>query len=337
MKAVPDFRAPDRTWIIAEIGVNHEGDERVAADLIDRAAECGVDAVKFQTFTLGHYISTVQPERRQRTGRFELSRAQFARLAERARDRGLVFFSTPFHMADADFLDGIAPVFKVSSGDLTYLDLIKHIAGKGKPTIISTGLGTQDEVARAVEAFLSVRPKARGDGSLLLMHCVAAYPTPAEEANLRNIGWLKREFGLPVGWSDHTLDIKACELAVAAGAVALEKHFTYRKENQAFHDHALSADPADMAALVKAVRAAETYLGRDRRERAPSEEKLLAHMRRSIGAAADIPAGTPVKREWLTWLRPAWGLQADEMPKVVGRKLKRAVAAGDLIKAEDLA
>jgi N,N'-diacetyllegionaminate synthase len=331
-----DFSKLKRTWIIAEIGVNHEGDVNVAADLIRKAADCGVDAVKFQTFRAEHYVSSVQPERLQRVRRFQLSYNDFRHLARLARECGLVFFSTPLHAVDADFLDEIAPLFKVSSGDLTHLSLIRHIAAKGKPMIISTGLGTRKEIQAAVDAVLEVRPGAREKGELALLHCVAAYPTPAKDADLANINWLRETFNLPVGYSDHTLGIEACELAVAMGAVILEKHFTYRKENQAFHDHAISADPEDMRQLVAAVRRAEVYLGRKERRRRPADSEMLRHMRRSVGAAVDIPAGVPVRREWLTFLRPAWGLPPEKFEAVIGQRLRRAVPAGDLIKAEDL-
>ncbi len=325
-----------KTWIVAEIGVNHEGDPNVAADLIRLAAGCGVDAVKFQTFKAEHYVSAVQPERLARVRKFQLPYNTFRELADVARTCGVTFFSTPLHADDVDFLDEIAPIFKVSSGDLTYLSLIRHLAAKGKPMIISTGLGTREEIQAAVDAVLDVRPDAGEKGELALMHCVAAYPAPPEEANLANIGWLKETFGLPVGYSDHTLGVKACELAVAAGAIIVEKHFTYRKEDQAFHDHLLSADPEDMRQLVAAVRQAEVYRGRYERARTPSEEKMLLHLRRSIGAAVDIPAGEPVQRDWLTYLRPAWGLPPDQVEAVIGKRLKRAVPAGDLIRAEDV-
>lgn len=326
----------DKTWIVAEIGVNHEGDSKMAAKLVRLAAEAGVDATKFQTFRAEHYVSSVQPERLRRVRKFQLSSEAFRQLAQIAKEQGVTFFSTPLHMNDVDFLDEIAPLFKISSGDLTHLALIAHTASKGKPMIISTGLGTREEIQTAVDTVLEVRPDAGSKGELMLLHCVAAYPTPAEEANLGNIRWLRDTFGLPVGYSDHTLGTKACELAVAAGAVLVEKHFTYRKENQEFHDHAISADPSDMRQLVLAVREAGTYQGAKERVRMPSEEKMLLTMRRSIGAARDIPCGQPVRREWLTYLRPAWGIPIGQVDTVVGRRLQRAVPAGDLIREEDL-
>jgi N,N'-diacetyllegionaminate synthase len=331
-----DFRNLDRTWIVAEIGVNHEGSVSVAENLIERAAESGADAVKFQTFKVEHYVSSVQPERFERARKFQLPYEAFAHLAGVAQRLGLTFFSTPLHYDDVDFLDGIAPIFKVSSGDLTHLNLIRRIASKGKPIIVSTGLGTLEEIRAAIDAIVQVRPDIAEKGELALLHCVAAYPTPLEEAGLGNIGLLRDSFGLPVGYSDHSLGIKACELAVAAGAVVIEKHFTYRKENQAFHDHALSADPSEMRDLVETIRQVESIFGRRERRRTPSEEKMVLHLRRSVGAARDIPEGVPVRVDDLTLLRPAWGLQVDELEDLIGKRLNRTVSAGQLIMPEDV-
>lgn len=330
------FNALDNTFIVAEIGVNHEGDEAVAADLIRKAAAAGADAVKFQTYSAEHYVSTEQPDRLARVRRFELSRDAFRRLAGVARESGILFFSTPLGLHDVDFLDEIAPIFKVSSGDLTFLALIRKIASKGKPTIISTGLGLESEIEAAVNAFVDEQPDAKEKGNLLLMHCVAAYPTPPAEANLRNICWLQERFGVPVGYSDHTIGSKTCELAVCVGAVAVEKHFTWRKTDQAFHDHALSADPSDLKEMVEAIRLAEVYLGSPRRQRTDSEIKGLAHMRRSIGTTIDVDAGVPIQREWLTWLRPAWGLGPESFDQIIGKRLRHPIAKGHLIRAEDL-
>ena len=237
---------------------------------------------------------------------------------------------------DADLVADFTPIFKVASGEITWTGLIRHLAASGKPVIISTGNASLDEIRTAVDAFLTVRPDAAGDGSLMLMHCVAAYPVPPDQANLRNIGTLQREFGLAVGYSDHTLGIKACELAVAAGAVALEKHFTYRKEDQPFRDHQLSADPEDLKNLVGAVRQAETYLGGTERVRQACETEILDGMRRSVAAAADIPEGAQLTSSMLTGLRPLWGIPVEQTDDVIGKTTKRAIAQGDLIAPEDL-
>ena len=338
MKDFTSFQQLKRVWITAEVGVNHEGHMDRAEKMIRLAAEAGVDGVKFATFRIEHYISTIQPERRARIAAFELVRGDFRRLAALAADCGVTFFSTPLHPDDVDFLDEIAPLYKIASGDLDNTDFIRYVVSKGKPTIISTGYGGEDDVRRAVDAVLEVRPGAREEGSVMFMHCVGAYPTEPWDLNLRNMLWLKETFGFPVGFSDHTLGIKACELAVAMGAMAVEKHFTYRKEDQAWHDHAVSADPDDMKALVARIREAEVYLGARERglDHNPAETRIT-DMRRSPGAAKDIPAGVPIREEWLTWLRPAWGLPATALKSLVGKRLKRDLFAGDLIKEEDLA
>ena len=331
-----NFNTLERTWVIAEIGVNHEGDEQVAHDLVVKAAEAGADAVKFQTFEIEHYISTEQPERFERTKGFQLSREAFVRLSETAKQNGVVFFSTPFGLADVAFLDSICPVIKISSGDLTFLSLIQRAAETGKPLIISTGLGTEDEIQDAVDTVTAVRPDALHDGSLALMHCVATYPTAAEDANLRNISWLQDRFGLPVGYSDHTLGIKACELAIAAGAQLIEKHFTYRKEDQTFHDHHISADPDDLAGLVGAIRTAETYLGRHERKRTDAEELNADNMRRAVGLMRDMSNGDVIEPADVTWLRPAWGLPPQSMDDIIGKTLNKDLVAGSLLRKEDI-
>jgi N,N'-diacetyllegionaminate synthase len=331
-----NWRELESTFIVAELGVNHEGDLDTARDLVRKASQAGADAVKLQTYTPECYIAADQPERLARARRFDLGREGFRELAYLAAGLGLLFFSTPLHPKDADFLNEIQPIFKISSGDLTYHELLAHVAAKGKPMILSTGLASEAEIRAAVEVLYAIRPEFAHNGQLMLMHCVAAYPTPEKDANLRNIVWLEKTFGLPVGYSDHTLDIKACELAVAVGAVAIEKHFTYRKEAQAFHDHAISADPDDLTRLVAAVRRAEILLGSPVRGRVPAEEAFRENLRRSLAAAVNIPAGVPVERNWLTFLRPAWGLPPERADEIAGRSLKRSIPAGTLIREEDL-
>jgi sialic acid synthase SpsE len=331
-----NFNNLKRTFVVAEIGINHEGDEVAAEDMIRKAADAGADAVKFQTYESESYISLEQPERLARVKRFELSRTAFERLAKVAKDCGVIFFSTPLSIGDVGFVSGISSLIKVASGEITWLDLVRKIAKTDKPMIISTGIATEQEIEFAIEAVVSERPSALNDGSLMLMHCVSSYPTPPEDANILNVGWLRQRFGLPVGYSDHTLGIKACELAIAAGAVAIEKHFTYRKEDQNFHDHALSANPSDMKALVEKIRVAEIYLGKAQRTRSDAEAKGEANMRRSLAAAVDIPKFTNVTEHYLTALRPAWGLGPNDADKVLGKRLNRDVRAGEIIRAEDI-
>jgi len=292
--------------------------------------------VKFQTYQTEQYVSTVQSERRERVKKFQLDYTVFEELARVANENNVTFFSTPLDQDSVDFLNKIVPLFKISSGDLTDIPLIRHIAQRNKPIIMSTGLGMYEEIRCAVDVIVEIRPDIIEKGELLLMHCVAAYPVPEDEVNLRTITWLRETFHCPVGHSDHSLGIKDCELAVAQGARVIEKHFTYRKENQTFHDHAVSADPNDMKELVQIIRATELMLGETVKMRSRSEDKNLLHMRRSVGAAVDIAAHTPIKEEWMTYLRPAWGLAPDQSASLIGKSLKRDIPAGDLIREDDI-
>ncbi len=330
------FSKLKKTFIVAEIGVNHEGDFNKALDLIKKADEAGVDAVKFQTYKAEHYISSTQPERRNRAKRFQLSKEQFVMLSKEAKKRQLKFFSTPLHMDDIDFLKKISDIIKISSGDLTNLELIKYAARKYQNIIISTGLGTEKEIREAVNTVFKEKAIIRKNQGLVLMHCVSAYPTPEKELNLANIKWLQDNFNLLTGYSDHSLGTKACELSIMFGVKVIEKHFTYRKENQIFHDHAISADPQDMKELVLKVRKAELILGKYKRRRGISEKRNLKNMRRSYCAIGDLEKGHKIKKKDLILLRPALGFEPNELKKIVGKSLKRKIKSGSVIKRTDV-
>ena len=326
-----NFKKFARTWVVAEIGVNHEGDMDKALEMIRLAAEVGADAVKFQTYKAEKYVSSVQPERLERVKRFELSYDDFRKLAHFAESSGVVFFSTPLHPDDCIFLDKIAPVIKISSGDLTYRKILETAGRTGKPVILSTGMGSEAEIDEAVSVLESVHKDIRSSGKLLLMHCVASYPTSEPEVNLRNMEWLRERYHVPVGFSDHTTGSKVCELAVAAGAVAIEKHFTYRRENQEFHDHHISADPTLMGEIIRSVRTVEKVLGTRERSLQPGEVAGLKHLRRSIAVTKGLPKGSKLRDADLTYLRPAWGFLPGEEVKVVGKILTRDLAEGEIV------
>ncbi len=328
-----NFSKLEKVFIVAEIGVNHEGDFATAEDLIIKAKKSGVDAVKFQTYNFKKYVSTIQLERQDRVKKFQLTKNQFLRLSKKAKELGLIFFSTPLHFDDVDFLTKFCPIIKISSGDLTHLDLLKYVAKKKKPIILSTGLGTKDEIKKAINV---IEKNKRQKDELLIMHCVSAYPTPPEEVNLQNINWLKDTFDYPVGYSDHTIGPKACELSVMLGVKVIEKHFTYRKENQSFHDHHISADPSDMKKIVKKIRFAELMYGNYARSRGESEKKNLQHMRRSFALTRNLKKGEKIKADDLLLLRPAWGFLPDEKEKLLGSKLNKNLSAGMLIGKDDI-
>lgn len=331
-----DFRALGRTLVVAEIGVNHEGSYDLAAEMVRLAARAGVDAVKFQTYDPSGYVSTEQAERFARVTRFQLTHDHFRGLAAEAKRAGVVFFSTPLAAKDALFLAEIAPLIKISSGDITYLELIEEVARLDKPMIVSTGAATLEEIDAALATIDRVNPRLRETGRLMLMHCVAAYPPSLGELNIANVRTLATRTGLPIGYSDHSIGTKACELAVAAGAVAIEKHFTYRKEGQTFHDHAVSSDPVEMTELISTIRKAEFLLGTPERRRQASEEKLLPYLRRSLSAATELPAGAVLSADSMVAVRPLGGLDVSRKKDLVGRRLARPVAKGALLRPEDL-
>ena len=320
--------------IVAEIGNNHEGSVDVARKLVEAAAVAGVHAVKFQTFDTDHYVSREDEARHKRLKSFELSIEQFAELAKLAHQRGLLFLSTPFDLGSAAGLSRFVDAFKIASGDVDFFPLIERVTSYGKPLIVSTGASDLDKVAETVR-FVKERLGARIADDFALLHCVASYPAPAAEVNLRAISLLKERFGVTVGFSDHTAGIDAAILAVAAGAEVIEKHFTLDKNYSEFRDHQLSADPREMALLVEKIAAAQTLLGTATKVVQPSEQASVGLIRRSIVAARALPAGATIRMEDLTWIRPRAGLVPGAEPQLVDRRLRRAKAFGEPITGED--
>lgn len=327
----------ERVFVVAEIGNNHEGDFAVAEDLVAQAAEAGVDAVKFQTFIPEHYVCRADHARLERLRRFQLTQDQFARLAENASKRGLIFFSTPFDVASARFLDSLQPVFKVASGDNTFFPLIEAIAALAKPIIISTGLADVGLLDKIRSDVYRVWARANVFPGLAFLHCVASYPVPIEQANLAAITTLRERFrDCTIGYSDHTLGIDAAAFAVAAGARIIEKHFTLDKAYSDFRDHQLSADPAEMRRLVARVREVTQAMGSGRKAPQPCERDMLPAVRRSIAAARDLEAGAVLTVADLTWVRPGTGLPPGEEQRLLGRRTRRALQQGDLIQDADV-
>ncbi len=322
----------DHVLIIAEIGNNHEGNADRARELVDRAAEAGADAIKLQVIRAEKLVSARETRRLAQLKSFELPLDVHAELCARARRHGMLAIATPF---DAEALDELADeldAIKIASGDVTHVPLIEFAAAHPHPLIVSTGAATLGEIERAVEAIRQVRcdwPQAMD--SLALLHCVSAYPAPAEELNLRAIGTLRTHFGCTVGFSDHTLGIDAGALAVACGARIIEKHFTLDKQQSSFRDHQLSADPDEMRALVTRVRHVEAMLGDGVKEPMPSEEPGRAAMRRGAVAAAMIEIGAVVRERDVAWLRPAVGVSPADAGRVIGGTAAAAINAGDAI------
>lgn len=317
--------------VIAEIGNNHEGDFARAEEMIRRAAEAGAQAVKFQTIVPERLVSPSQAARIQQLRKFCFSYDQFARLAGTARQAGVMFLSTPFDVESVRHLDPLVPAFKIASSDNNFVHLLRAVAATGKPVVLSTGMATMAQVKRAC-AVLEAGWRARGAApGMVILQCVSAYPTPIESANLLALRSIERETGYPAGYSDHTLGIEAAVLSVALGARVIEKHFTLSKTQSEFRDHQLSAEPHELAELVRRVRQARAALGDGEKRVLPAEEAVLAAARRSAVASRALPAGHALAAEDLAWLRPGGGVAPDAEATLVGRTLARAVEAGEMI------
>ena len=322
-----------QVFIVAEIGNNHEGDFDVAQELIRNAAKAGADAVKFQTFLPELYVSSEDQERLERLRKFQFKFEQFQSLEEFSREQDIIFFSTPFDLVSAEELNKFQSLFKVSSGDNTYIKLLEKVASFKKPTIVSSGLAS----IKDLELVYKIWSKMNAIKKLAILHCVSSYPVPIEEANLLAISELKKVFpDVVIGYSDHTLGIQACCSAVAMGARIIEKHFTLDKNYSDFRDHQLSADPNELKDLVEQIRIIEKSLGRGHKTSQPSELSNLTAVRRSAAVAKDMKSGELLTLEDIVWLRPGTGFSPNEENQVVGKVLKKSLRKGLIISKEDV-
>lgn len=322
--------------VVAEIGNNHEGNFKLAGEMVRQAARCGVQAVKFQTVQASQLVRKAETARFERLRQCELSEPQFAELSELAHELGLLFLSTPLSLETAAFLEPIVDAYKIASGDNDFFPLLEQVARTGKPVIVSTGVSDVSQVDAAVRFLRGEWASHALSGALALLHCVSSYPTPLEQANLRSIPFLAGRFGCTVGFSDHTLGTETAALAVAAGARIVEKHFTLDKNQSDFRDHQLSADPAEMAELVKHVRQAEALLGTWGKSVQPCEAAAQSAIRRSIVAARDLKSGTPLGMADLKWIRPGDGLRPGQETNLMGRRLKGDLREDDPISLSDV-
>jgi N,N'-diacetyllegionaminate synthase len=326
----------DRVIIVAEIGNNHEGSVETAERLIQEAAACGADAVKFQIFRTEHLVGRANRARFDQLKSFELSLEQFGHLADLAHTLNLAVIVTAFDPETARRTEGFADGYKIASGDNAFFPLLDAVAQSGKPVIISTGSSDFSRISRAI-TFMEKSWKERNvRGELALLHCVSCYPVPDEQANLFAIPSLAERFGYPVGYSDHTLGTQASVMAVALGSRILERHFTLSKSYSAFRDHQLSSDPPELRELARQVRQATLMLGDGRKTLRPCEEEGAEAIRRSIVAGLDLPEGHSLLLSDLTWTRPAGGLEPGEEGQLVGRKLRHPVRSGDRLTMDDV-
>jgi N,N'-diacetyllegionaminate synthase len=331
-------------FIIAEAGVNHNGSLERALALVDAAAAAGTDAVKFQTFRAEEIASAAAPKaayQKQTTGpkqsqldmlkALELKPEHHQALNQRCREKGILFLSTPFDSTSLDFLVGMGmAALKVPSGEITNLPFLNQVGKIKLPVILSTGMSTIAEVALAVDTL-----QQAGCASLALLHCVSNYPADPADANLKAMVTMTQRFGLPVGYSDHTMGPEVALAAVALGAYIIEKHFTLDLSLPG-PDHMASAEPEELSALVAGIRKVESALGHGRKEPAPSEADTKAAARRSLVAARDILAGEVLSIDAVSFKRPGTGLGPERWQEVLGRKAKRQISAGTLISLEML-
>lgn len=329
-------------FVIAEAGVNHNGDLKMARAMIDVAVEAGADAVKFQTFQADHLATPGAPKAEYQlrtTGdeesqlemlrRLELSEDAHRELQSYCRERGIIFLSTPFDEGAVDLLDRLGvPAFKISSGDLTNSPLLEYVASKGRPVILSTGMSELSEVIEAVSALNNA-----GCENPVLLHCVTSYPADPADSNLRAMLTMRSAFDLPVGFSDHTEGIDVALAAVALGACVIEKHFTLDRSLPG-PDHRASLEPAELRELVRSIRRVESALGSGRKVPTASEIEIAKVARRSLVAARDIPAGATLRRDMVVLQRPATGLSPAMLNALLGLRAVREIAAGTLLETE---
>lgn len=319
-------------FVIAEAGVNHDGSVELALQLVEAGADAGADAIKFQTFSAEAVVLDHAPQAAYQLARspagsqlemlrgLELPASAWPALMARAKELGIVFLSTPFDLASVALLADLGvPAFKVGSGDLPNLVLLRAVAAHGKPVLLSTGMAELPEVEAAVDDL-----RRHGDPPLVLLQCTSAYPAPAEDANLRAMATLRDRFGVPVGYSDHTQGIATATAAAALGAVMIEKHLTVDRSRPG-PDHAVSLEPAGFRELVGAVHDAWVALGDGTKTPRPQELDVSRAARRSLVTRRAVAAGTVLRAEDIGAMRPAGGISPLRLDEVIGRR-----AAGDL-------
>ena len=336
---IGDERVGESVFIIAEAGVNHNGSLKRALKMVDEAARTGANAIKFQAFVTESLVSDRAPKadyqkkrgqgktQRDMLKRLELSPRDFAAIAERARRRGIVMLSSAFDEASADLLEDLGvPAYKMGSGELTNIPLLEHVAKKGKPVLISTGMSTLEEIQEAVSAI-----RAQANNQIIILHCVSSYPSRARDSNLMAMGLLRERFGVPVGFSDHTVGVEVPLAAAALGAVVIEKHFTLSRK-LAGPDQEASLEPSEFRGMVEGIRVVEEALGRPVKEPTADELKMRLVARRSLVASVNIPKGQVISRQMLAIKRPGTGILPKEIGNMIGKRATRNIRRDQVLR-----
>ena len=333
-------------YVVAEIGANHNGDMALCRRTIDAAKQAGADAAKFQSWSRKSLVGRAEYERNTRWAKkdpsaltleqavekYQLTPEQHREVAAYCRKDDITFLSSCFSQEEVDLLESLeVPAYKIASMDVNHWPLLEYVVGTGKPVILSTGMATLGEI----EAALGVLSR-RSSGPVVLLHCVSIYPCPPAEVNLRNIPTLQAAFGLPVGLSDHSLGNAIAFAATALGACLIEKHFTADKNLEGW-DHAISADPADLGALVKGCREVFEALGSAQRVVGAAELEKRKVFRRRMVARRSLKKGERLRPEDVDFKRPGTGIRPDELGYVMNRPLVRDVALDDELEWTDFA
>jgi len=318
-----------KTFIIAEAGVNHNGDKNLAYKLIDIAKESGADAVKFQTFKAARIISKntqMADYQKKNLGKedsqiemikkLELSYKDFEDLKKYCGEKGIIFLSSPFDEESIEFLDKLVPYYKIPSGEIVNYRYLKLIAEKNRPIIMSTGMANLSDVEKALDTIYSINQ----DAEIYLLHCTTNYPAPYEEVNLKAMITLKEAFKIPVGYSDHTLGIEVPIAAVAMGAQIIEKHFTLDR-NLPGPDHKASLEPNELKAMVNAIRNIEKALGNGIKKPNKSEKEIEKVVRKKLVATRDIKSGETISEKDIAIKRSNIGLSPDFLEVIIGKKI----------------
>jgi len=331
-------------FIIAEAGVNHNGDINLAKKLIDMAKECGADAIKFQTFkaeeSTGTYAEKAHYQREndktqetqfEMIKKLELPFEDFKIIKNYCKEKEIEFISTPDGVESLNYLVGLdVPFIKVGSTEVTNLEFLKSIGETSKPIILSTGMSILGEVEKAISTIYST-----GNYKIKLMHCITDYPTSIEDVNLRAMLTMKEAFKIPVGLSDHTLGFEAAVAATALGAEFIEKHVTLDR-NMVGPDHKASMPPEEFKEFVMYIRNTEKLLGDGIKKPTEKEKIIMNQARRSILAARDLKCGTIITKDMLVYKRPGYGIKPELVEILIGRKLKRDLSKDEVIQWEDI-
>ena len=330
----------NKIFIIAEAGVNHNGRLDLALQLVDKAVEAGADCVKFQTFITENEISKNAEKaeyQKVSTGenesefemvkKLELTFGQFREIAGYCEKKGILFLSTPFDLDSIDFLDDMNIFcWKIPSGEITNLPYLIKIAKTNRDVIMSTGMCDLEEVRNAVQIL-----RKYGNGTITLLHCNTEYPTPFEDVNLKAMETMRREFGVSVGYSDHTVGIEAPIAAAALGASVIEKHFTLDR-NMEGPDHKASLEPQELAQMIRAIRNVEKAIGNGEKKPSPSEIKNISVARKSIVAKRDIAKGEIFTEDNLCVKRPGDGINPMRWFEILGKTADRCYQEDEQIK-----